>query len=283
MPDLFDLIVRWWKQILSLVVITTAVAAVIVLLIPRKYLGVATALPASTYAQDKTGVFSQNMQSLYSVLGTPDDLDMIIGTAHLDTVYNAVTKGLTVAEHYGLSKDDIHSVRKAACILKERTRVIKSDYGELKVKVWDRNPDWAAHLANAIMQKLQQMHQDVQTTNNATMLSRIKAEYNQKKAEYQILSDSLQHAVNQGTADLLNMQKSSLLQQMLEYEKLLDQYKLMVNARPQALIVIENANPALNPDKPRPLPVIIGAAVLSLFFGLMAALLLERRRISKSD
>src|SRR5215471_2230116 len=101
MPDLFDLIARWWKRILALMLITTAAAAVIVLLIPKKYLGVATALPASTYAQDKTGVFSQNMQSLYSALGTPDDLDMIVGTAHLDTVYRAISEQLNVTEHYG--------------------------------------------------------------------------------------------------------------------------------------------------------------------------------------
>jgi len=282
MPDLFDLIARWWKRILVLVFITIAVATVSVLVIPKKYLGVATALPASTFAQDKTGVFSQNMQSLYSALGTPDDLDMIVGTAHLDTVYRAISENLNLTNHYGINKSDDGSVVKTAQVLKERTRVIKSDYGELKVKVWDRDASWAANLANAIMRKLQQIHQDVQATNNAAMLTRINAEYNQKRGEYQLLADSLQHA-DQGKAELLNVQKASLLQQMVEYEKLLDQYKLMVGARPQALIIVENATPALKPDKPRPLLVIIGAAVLSVFFGLMAALLLERRRIQKSE
>jgi uncharacterized protein involved in exopolysaccharide biosynthesis len=281
MPDLFDLIARWWKRILALVLATTAVAAVIVFIIPKKYLGVATALPASTYAQDKTGVFSQNMQNLYSALGTPDDLDMIVGTAQLDTVYRAICEHLNLTDHYGI-KTDQESFVKSARILKERTRVIKSDYGELKVKVWDTDPSWAANLANAIMRKLQQIHQDVQTTNNATMLDRINTEYNQKKGEYQMLADSLQH-VDQGKAELLNVRKASLLQQLVEYEKLLDQYKLMVGARPQALIVVENATPALKPDKPRRLLVIIGAAVLSIFFGLMAALLLERRRIMKGE
>jgi uncharacterized protein involved in exopolysaccharide biosynthesis len=282
MPDLFDLIARWWKRILALVLITTVIATLVVLIIPKKYLGVATALPASTYAQDKTGVFSQNMQSLYSALGTPDDLDMIVGTAHLDTVYRAISEQLNLTEHYHIDKGDQESLFKTADLLKERTRVLKSDYGELKVKVWDRDARWAANLANAIMRKLQQMHQDVQTTNNATMLARINAEYNQKKAEYQMLADSLQHA-DQEKAELLSVQKGSLVQQMVEYEKLLDQYKLMVNARPQPLIVVENATPALKPDTPRPLRVILGAAVLSLFFGLIAALVLERRRILKSE
>src|SRR5215470_2133201 len=96
MPDLFDIIARWWKRILALVLITIAITTVVVLLIPKKYLGVATALPASTYAQDKAGVFSQNMQNLYSALGSPDDLDMIVGTAHLDTVYHAISEQLKI-------------------------------------------------------------------------------------------------------------------------------------------------------------------------------------------
>lgn len=277
MPDLFDLSARWWKQILSLMVITLIVTTIIVWLIPKKYLGVATALPASTYTQDKTGVFSQNLQSLYSSLGSPDDLDMIVGTAHLDTVYRFLAEQFQLVGHYNISGMDRKFVVRAAHMLKERTRVIKSDYGELKVKVWDTDRDWAARLANAIMEKLQQIHQDVQTTNNAMMLSKVSSEYNEKKKEYQKISDSLQH-INPATNDFLSMQKSSLVQQMMEYEKLLDQYKLMVSARPQALIIIEKATPALKPDKPRSFEIVIAAAVVSLFFGILVALVLERRR-----
>ena len=281
MPDIFDLVFRWWKQIVSLVTITLVATTIIVFLIPKKYLAVATALPASSYSTDKTGVFSQNMQSLYSALGTPDDLDMVLGTAHLDTVYCAVADQFDLAKYYHISNNDSNSVRKAASFLKKRTRVIKSDYGELQVKVWDHDRDRAATLANTIMEKLQQIHQDVQITNNALMLSKIRDEYAEKKVEYQKLSDSLQHTTNSSVTDLLNIQKSSMLQQMLEYEKLLDQYTLMVNAKLQALIIIERATPPLKADKPKTVAVITGATVLSLFFGLLAALVLERRKATK--
>ena len=281
MPDIFDLVFRWWKQIVSLVTITLVATTIIVFLIPKKYLAVATALPASSYSTDKTGVFSQNMQSLYSALGTPDDLDMVLGTAHLDTVYCAVADQFDLIKYYHIRNSDSNSVRKAASVLKKRTRVIKSDYGELQVKVWDHDRDRAATLANAIMEKLQQIHQDVQTKNNTVLLSKINDEYVQKKLDYQKLSDSSGRARDQSTTDLLSAQRSSLLQQMLEYGRLLDQYKLMVNAKPQALIIIERATPPLKADKPKTIAVITGATVLSLFFGLLAALVLERRKATK--
>jgi uncharacterized protein involved in exopolysaccharide biosynthesis len=278
MPDLFDLMWRWRKQILLLVLTTLIVTTVVVFLIPKRYLSVATALPASSYATDKTSVFSQNLQSLYSTIGLPDDLDKIVGTAHLDTVYRYVIAQLDLTDHFGINKSDVNAIAKAGMILKKHTRVIKSDYGELKVKVWDVDRDLAPGLANAIMEKLQQIHQDVQTVNNSMILAKINEEYFKKKIDYQKLNDSLQHAGNSSTVDLLNAQKSSLLQQIQEYEKLLNQYKLMVDAKPQAMIVIERATPAVSPDQPRPLQAIIAATIMSFFFGLLTALMLNKRK-----
>ena len=95
--------------------------------------------------------------------------------------------------------------------------------------------------------------------------------------DFEKISDSIQHTNSQTTSDLLNIHKSSLLQQLAEYEKLLDQYKLMVSANPQVLIIIERAIPPLKADRPKAIEMIVGAGLLSLFFGVLAALVLERR------
>jgi uncharacterized protein involved in exopolysaccharide biosynthesis len=243
---------------------------------------VATALPASSYATDKTSVFSQNLQSLYSTIGLPDELDKIIGTAHLDTVYRSVVAQLDLTDHYGLSKTDADAISKAASVLQKHTRVIKSDYGELKVKVWDVDRGLAANLANAIMGKLQQMHQDIQALNNAMMLSKINEEYVREKIDYGKLTDSLQHVSNASMADLLTVQKSALLQQIQEFEKLASQYKLMIDAKPQALIIIEKATPAIAPDQPKPLMAITAAVILSFLFGILTALILDSRKSAEA-
>ena len=283
MPDIFDLFIRWWKQILLLVVIAVITTAIIVFTMPKQYLAVATAIPAPTYTADKGGVFSQNLQVLYPSVGTSDDLDMILGTAHLDTVYTAVADELNLADYYGVSKTDPEAVKKAASILKGRTRVIKSDYGELKVKVWDADRNRVAEMSNAVMQKLQEMHQGVQIAGNATMLSKIKEEYAGKKVEFQKLNDSLTRNFDiNSVRELLAAQRASLLQQIQEYEKLINQYQLMVNAKPPALVIVEKASPPLWPDRPRPKQTLIAAALLSFFFALLAALLLERRRTMKN-
>lgn len=288
MPDLFDLIWRWRKQILLLVLTTMVVTTAIVFLVPKRYLSTATALPASSYATDKTSVFSQNLQTLYSSLGLPDDLDKIVGTAHLDTVYRSVIAQLDLTDHFGLSKTDANAISKAALILQKHTRVIKSDYGELKVKTWDVDKDVAANVANAIMEKLEQIHQDVQTANNSMLLSKITEECEKKKTEYKRWTDSMTYShstfntdLRTSSTDLFEAQRSSMLQQIQEYEKLANQYKLMIDARPQALIIVEKATPAISPDQPKPLETITAAAILSLLFGLLTALILDRTKSSK--
>src|SRR4051812_14822295 len=157
MPDIFDLIAKWWKQILGFAIVAVAITAIIVYTMPKRYLGQATALPAPTFATDKAGVFSENLQILYPGLGTSDDLDMILGTAHLDTVYTAVAADLNLADYFGIDKSDGERNRKAGSILKEKSKVLKSDYGELKVKVWYGDKQRAADMANGIMDKLQQI------------------------------------------------------------------------------------------------------------------------------
>jgi len=276
MPDIFDLITKWWKHILAFVIVALIVTAIVVYTTPKKYLGQATALPAPTFATDKAGVFSENLQILYPGLGTSDDLDMILGTAHLDTVYTAVAADLNLADYFGIDKNDPERNKKAGSILNEKKKVIKSDYGDLKVKVWDVDRYRAVEMANAIMDRLQRIQQDVQTANNAAMLEKIKEALATKQSELASADSSVNPS-----SPIAVAKRNSLIEQLQQYEKLKNEYQLMVNAKPQALIIVEKASPALWPDKPKPKETLLAAAILSLLFGLFAALVLERRRMTR--
>ena len=103
MPDLFYLIAKWWKQMLGLVIIALVIVTAVLLLQPKLYLSAATALRASSYTTDKASVFNRNIEALYSTLGSADDLDMIIGTAQLDTVYLVQADSFNLVQHYNFN------------------------------------------------------------------------------------------------------------------------------------------------------------------------------------
>ena len=265
MPDIIDLIKNWWKQMFAVVILSLLAIGIITFLKPRQYLSVATAVPASSFAADKSKIFNENIQALYSTLGTPDDLDMIVGTANLDTVYLAVTDEYNLFDHYKISEKGTAARTKAALLLRHNARVMKSEYGELKVKVWDTDKDLAPQLANAIMDRLQTIHQNLQSAGNEATLKGLMM----GKEKFQRQADSA------------SVEKKTALQnQVQEYNKLIGQYQLMVDSKPPVLITVEKAKSSNWPDRPRRFQIMIATAVLSLLFALLAALILERRKIT---
>ncbi len=279
MPDLFYLFGKWWKQIVAIVVISIVIAAIFLFTRPVKYLATATALPASSFNTDKASVFNQNIQSLYTALGTPDDLDVIIGTAQLDTAYLAIAQAFGLAKHYEVKEQGDAANRKAAFILKSNTRVIRSAFTELKIKVWDEDKNFAPELANAMLQKLQDIHTDLQNANNLTILNKLQA--GREKIESGV--DSIKNFLR--TADITaenaagyTSRIASLSAQAQQYDQLIGQYQLMVDTKPSSLLIVEKARAAEWPDKPKRWPILLATFALSLVFALLLALVLEKRK-----
>lgn len=273
MPDFFYLLSKWWKQILVLVLISTIAAAVIVFIKPSKYLSVTTAVPASTVASDKSKIFNENIESLYSNLGSPDELDAMIGTGQLDTIYLTVTDQFNLYDHYKI-KDEKEKARiKSAKLLKHNSEILKSGYGELQVKVWDTDKNLAPQLANALLDKLQSIHQDIQNKSNTITL-------NSLKTGIKKIKDSIQYLQTKSEKNIDTSGLAVLKNQLGKYQQLIGEYQLMVDNKPPSLLTIERARASLCPDKPKRLEILIATFILSFLFALLVALLLERRKIS---
>ncbi len=265
MPDFFYLLSKWWKQILSVVVLCTLAAGSIVFIKQQKYLSVATAVAGNNIASDKSRIFSENIEALYSNLGSPDELDVIVGTGQLDTIYLAVTDQFNLFDHYKIKGTKEEKRLKSAHLLKCNTEIQKSEYGELKVKVWDIDRNLAPQLANALIEELGKIYQQLESISNQTSLNGLKSASEKIKTRLDSVHES----------DTGYKTFSDRLQQ---YEKLIDEYQLMVDTKPQPLVIVEQARPSLLPDKPKRLEIIIATFVLSFLFALSVALILEKRK-----
>lgn len=265
MPDMFDLFKHWWKQLLAVIIASLLIVGTVTFLKPKKYLSVATAVPASSFASDKSKIFNENIQALYSALGTPDDLDMIVGTARLDTVYLAVTDQFNLYDLFKMQEKGEAARSKAASLLKKNTKVMKSEYGELKVKTWDTDKNLAPQLANAIMEKLKAIHQDLQNAGNLATLQGLIS----RKEKLEQAADSIMNTVENTTRRK---------EQIGQYEKLIGEYQLMVDTKPPVLITVEKAKAAAWPDQPKTVQLLMATAVLAFIFSLLAALVLERKK-----
>lgn len=263
MPDIFDLIKSWWKQMLLVVLVSLIIVAIIVYSKPLQYVSVTTAVPANTYSSDKAKIFNENVQQLYTALGTPDDLDVIVGTGNLDTVYTAVAQKYNLWDHFKMGEKGDAAIAKAASILKKNTKVMKSEYGELKVKVWDTDKELAPQLANSVMDQLQSIHQYLQGAGNEATLQGLISGRERLKAK----------------SDSAAQEKNILLQEKLkQYDNLITEYQLMVDSKPPVLVIVEKAKASDWPDRPKRIQLLVATGVLAFIFSLFLALVLEKRK-----
>ena len=121
----------------------------------------------------------------------------------------------------------------------------------------------AAKMANEIMSQLQNMYQQIQSSGNIAILDGLLA----KKKEMLNKVDSLNLAPDESSKP-----------QMLQYDKLINEYQLMVENKPPALIIIENARPAQYYDQPKILLTLVVTSVLSFLFALLAVVIIDRKK-----
>lgn len=280
MPDLFTLIYIRRKQVLLIVLISLAIATGIVLMMPSQYLASTTALPANPAATDKASVFNNNIRDLYSSLGESGDLDKIVGTGQLDTIYLSASDQFELAAHYKIQGNNAAvSRRKAAAALKKNSRVTKSEYNELLVQVWDTDKNLAPQLANALMEKLAAIHQDLLNQSNQTIIKSLGEGQQKLQTSMDSIRTFLQHAnITPSQAQQYNDKLTVLQQQLSQYEKLKTEYQLMIDTKPAALLVVDKARASDQPDKPKKFLILLATAVLSFLFAAWLTLILERRK-----
>lgn len=276
MPDLIKVFEKQWKFILGLTILAVVVAFIATLFSPKKYLSVATALPANSVVADKARTFNSNIEALYSDFGSPDELDKLEGTAMLDTIFIAVVNELDLISHYDIRSSG-QSLYKAVKKLKEESKINRSAYGELKVKVWDTDRNKAAQIANALLQNLKGLHQQLQNETNKAMLSTLQIEHEKKLKQYRQISDTISSASG-ADAELWQSRKIVLLEQLQQYEKLADQYRLAANTNSPVLLTVEKARPATRHDKPETLVTVLLSGFVAFAFAYLVALFVESRK-----
>lgn len=268
MPDIINVIFKKWKLIFGLTVLATVIALIAAYISPKKYLGTATAIPVNSVVSDKAHIFNPNIESLYSEFGLPDDLDKIEGAAALDTIFIAAALDFDLAAHYQLPPSG-EAKFKAARNLKKNTDISKSAYGELKIKVWDKDRNLAAAIANSLLQKLQDLYQHLQNENNSFVLQKLQEDYDAKQEQYKVLVD---------TSQVQQIRKSALLDRLKEDLKLIDQYEIAVKTNPPVLITVESARAPLWPDKPNIMQTVTFTFFSALVFSFLLSLFIEGRR-----
>ncbi|RYY41590.1 MAG: hypothetical protein EOO08_00190 [Chitinophagaceae bacterium] len=276
MPDFLTLFRRWWKLIAGLVLAVAIVSAGILLMLERQYMGMVVALPATTVNFDKSKIFNENIQGLYSSLGGPDDIDRILGTAALDTIFFQLIRDNDLITHYKLTKVKL-PLYQTMKELRENVDVSKDEYNQLRIRVFDRDKYLAARMANSLFDKFQRMHQRLQNATNERVLNNLREHAADLQTEYLKAADSIGNLSN-ARRQLQQVRNESIMKELAEYDRLINEYTLVVNTKPNVLLLLEAARPGFKPERPKLVPLFAMACFVALVFSILLVLFLESRK-----
>jgi uncharacterized protein involved in exopolysaccharide biosynthesis len=268
-------ILKKWKRQIGLFVLLVTVAAVVVsFVLPKSYSSVVTILPVRAELSDKARFFNNNIEQLYAAIGGSNDLDRIVGTAKLDTIYRFMIDSFTLTKHYNINRADPAGKASAFYRLKKNTQLLRTENGELKIMVWDALPEMAAHLANAMAAKIDAINRGVLNSLNKAAILHTQAALDSSVTQLQKLDNTKPDLTKSG-AQLMEQQRARLLKQTEQYQQQIDELGFMLNTNTPSVLVLEKASPAFIPGRPSKTIIVAGAFVLSLLFAITAAVVLE--------
>lgn len=270
------------KQIIVFIFLSLAIAYSILLLIPKYFQSTAIVVAANPALADKARFFNNNIQGLYSNFGSGDDLDRIYGLVNLDTTYKLLVDEFELISYYQLKeKSNKLNRRKAVLLLKDDIQLSKTDLSQLKISVWHKDNKTAAAIANRIVKFVQEMEEGFWKKNYQSTLGNLQASITKMENEVKFISDSIKiQTVNSAQVMLLNNKREVLLQQLQQYQKTADEYRLASNNKTPALYILEDAVPAAKAEKPKKLEILFLTAITSLCFGVFASLVYSRNKMA---
>ncbi len=266
------------RPIVALVILATIAGTLATIVLPRKYLSVATIVPADPSLNDRSFLYGTQALELKSVYGKEEDLDRLMAAALLDGHLNFLADSFRLAEHYKIGGTPEKARHKSFRQLKKNRNIFKTENGTVKIQVWDTDKKLAAELANALVHRTELVLSEKNNKANAAFLTQLEHNIAQKTTEYKQLRAPLNTDTGRTPADreINDARAKALLSEMESDFKLKEQLKTALLAGTPSLVVLEKAYPSDTPDKPRTWLWIGASFFASLVFAILLALLAEQ-------
>lgn len=282
MFELLEIILRKWKLTLAVCLLTAIVSAGLSLLLPNIYESHVVFQPGNPNALDRSVVFpSEGSDRAIYIFGGNGDRDRIISLATSGEMYNFLTDKFDLFNHYEIDKTEKYAHFKLIQELEENYVIQKNALNAIEIKVHDKSPEFAAKMANAIYDKVDKMNYDIIQAKKKDIRVILETQSVELKQKTTALRDSLQNVLTRNsrdtiTANYINTQLESALDEYANVASKLDQYNKILNLNTTTLYLYEKAVPATRKDKPKRSYIVIGAVLFMFLVMIISTLFIEK-------
>ena len=272
-----------WKQLLFFVLVSLLVASITLFIVPKQYYAASTVVSANPSLADKAHLLNQNIQNLYSVFGSGDDLERIYGIASMDTVYKQLVDEFDLISYYQLSGADTNRVpqnfnllrRKAVLALKEDISIQKTEFAQLKISIWTKDAALSAKIVNRMVEITRLKEELIWKSGYEKMLVNFNRSIDSLTKIYDVMSTAIKME-KENASQIYYVKSNSLYEQINAQQKAASELKLAIDNNAPSLFVLETAVAAAKPEKPNIPEVLILTAIVSLVFAVLVLLIYHR-------
>lgn len=256
MEEIIRILLKWSKSILLVVSIAIIGSILIALLLTEYFTSQVTFITANPYLMDRASIYSiaPGDNPVY-LFGGGNDIDRIIMLSQSRELENYLIQKYHLFNHYEIDSTDRQADYWIRLELKEHFKILKTPLGMLEASVIDKNPQFAATMANDVVIKLDSLNKLIVGEKKKDILKLYQSDVKNQETKLTFLKDSLQNLINTNPKDTIsaNIVQGIVKKALDEYTnlKILHSQQLAtMEQKFSSLYIVENAVPAVKRTSP---------------------------------
>ena len=187
---LWPVINRWKYLVIGALALALVVSAVVALLMPNIYKSTTVFYPTDPQTTDPDRIVTEGGK--LALGGRTEDLDRVITIGQSQPVAEGIIRRFRLHEHYKVGKAGDDAADNAALNeFSSNLNIVHNDRDAIELTFRDKDKVLAARIANAMLQSIDSVNQQLTFANRGKVLELYAQRRNFLEREYQSTSDSL--------------------------------------------------------------------------------------------
>lgn len=187
---LWPVINRWKFLVLGAVVLAFVVSAVVALMLPNIYKSTSVFYPTNPQTTDPDRIVTEGGK--LELGGRNEDLDRVITIGQSQPVAEAIIRQFNLHQHYKTGKPGDDAADQAALDeFSGNLDIVHNDRDAIELTFTDKDKVLAARIANALVQNIDSVNQQLTFANRGKVLELYAQRRNFLEREYRLVYDSL--------------------------------------------------------------------------------------------
>lgn len=282
MEELLSILYRWRRQIIILCGIATIGSAIISLVIPEIYTSKVTFMVANPYMMERGSLFQREAgETPVYLFGGEYEMNRLISLSQSRTLQDYVIQKFNLYAHYEIDTTNKYKDYNVREELDKHFSILKTPEGMLEAQVEDENKQFAADLANSIVNKLDEINYDLNTQKKHDLTKVYAQQLEAKQTTFLQLKDSLLQMVKNNPRDtvsskLLSLMVKDALSEYNNIQGIYNDHQASLQNKVSTLYIVEAATPAIRRTSPVRGLIVVSSALVAFFASVLGVLLLER-------